>query len=278
MRTAAERLRNAGVDNPRHDVRLLMIEAFGDSRAVLTTAPQEVIPADIQSRFEAAVERRARREPLQHIIGWTGFFGLDLKTDARALIPRPDSECAVEVALALAPQGHSRIADLGTGSGCLLLALLSNLPVAEGTGVEADPSAAALARENIALLSLGGRASVFEGSWSAWPGWTTADLIISNPPYIPTGVIGSLEPEVRDHDPAAALDGGEDGLAAYREIIRLGQAYMKRGVPLVLEIGHDQRAAVQGLLSAAGFTGMGHRLDLGGNDRCVWAHAPGRAS
>ena len=279
MRAAAERLRDAGVDNPRHDVRLLMIEAFGDARAVLTTAPQEVIPADIRSRFEAAVERRARREPLQHIIGWTGFFGLELKTDARALIPRPDSECAVEVALALvSPHDHLRIADLGTGSGCLLLALLSNLPEAEGAGVEADAAAASLARENITLCGLSTRASVFEGSWSDWTGWTTADLIISNPPYIPTRVIGSLEPEVRDHDPAAALDGGEDGLEAYREIIRLGRTYMKRGVPLVLEIGHDQRSAVQALLADSGFTGMGHRLDLGGNDRCVWGHAPGRAS
>lgn len=277
MRTAAERLRNAGVDNPRHDVRLLMIEAFGDSRAILTTAPKEVIPAEIRSRFEAAVERRARREPLQHIIGWTGFFGLELKTDSRSLIPRPDSECAVEVALALvSPHEHLRIADLGTGSGCLLLALLSNLPEAEGTGIESDLAAASLARENIALCGLASRASVFEGTWSHWTGWTTADLIVSNPPYIPSGVIGSLEPEVKDHDPAAALDGGEDGLEAYREIIRLGSTYMKRGVPLVLEIGHDQRGAVQALLSTSGFTGIGHRLDLGGNDRCVWGHAPGR--
>jgi release factor glutamine methyltransferase len=279
MRTAAERLRNAGVDNPRYDVRLLMIEAFGDSRAVLTTAPQDLIPAEIRARFEAAVERRALREPLQHIIGWTGFFGLELKTDARALIPRPDSECAVEVALALvSPQDRLQVADLGTGSGCLLLAMLSNLPESQGTGVEADPKAASLARENIAHCGLASRASVFEGSWSDWPGWTTADLIISNPPYIPTQVIGSLEPEVRDHDPAAALDGGEDGLEAYREIIRLGRTYMKRGVPLVLEIGHDQRSAVLDLLSSSGFTETGHRLDLGGNDRCVWGHAPGRAN
>jgi release factor glutamine methyltransferase len=279
MRSAAERLRDAGVDNPRHDVRLLMIEAFGDPRAVLTTARQAVIPSEVQARFEAAIERRVRREPLQHIIGWTGFFGLELKTDARALIPRPDSECAVEVALALvSPHEHLRIADLGTGSGCLLLALLSTLPDAEGTGVEADPAAASLARENITLCGLASRASVFDGSWSDWTGWTTADLIISNPPYIPSRLIGSLEPEVKDHDPAAALDGGEDGLEAYREIIRLGSTYMKRGVPLVLEIGHDQRRAVQALLSSSGFTEVGHRLDLGGNDRCVWGHAPGRAS
>ncbi len=279
MRAAAQRLRDAGIDNPRYDVRLLMIEAFGDARAVLTTAPRAIIPSEIQARFEASVARRARREPLQHIIGWTGFFGLELKTDARALIPRPDSECVVEVALALvSSRERLQIADLGTGSGCLLLALLSNLPQAEGTGVEADPAAAALARENITACGLAARAGVFVGAWSDWTGWTRADLIISNPPYIASGVIASLEPEVKDYDPGAALDGGEDGLEAFREIIRLGGAYMKRGVPLVLEIGHDQRRAVQALLSAAGFTGLGHRPDLGGNDRCVWGYAPGRAS
>jgi release factor glutamine methyltransferase len=279
IRAAAERLRAAGIDNPRHDAQLLMIEAFGDTRAALITAALAVVPAEVRARFEASVVRREAREPLQHILGWTGFYGLELKTDARALIPRPDSECAVEVALALVPEkGRLGIADLGTGSGCLLAALLANLQDAEGTGVEADPAAASLARENFALCGLEARASVFEGRWSDWTGWKTADLIISNPPYIPTHVIESLEPEVKDFDPAAALDGGADGLAAYREIIRLGGTYLKRRVPLVLEIGHDQRAAVLALLGAAGFTEMGHRLDLGGNDRCVWGLAPGRAN
>lgn len=276
MRAAAERLRAAGIDDPHHDARLLMIDASGKTRAALMTAAKSAVPAEVQGRFAAAVDRRAAREPLQHILGWTGFYGLELKTDARALIPRPDSECAVEAALALVPGGGKlKIADLGTGSGCLLLALLTHLPEAEGTGVEADPAAASLARENIARCGLDARASVFEGSWADWTGWTTADLVISNPPYIPTQVIESLDPEVRDFDPAAALDGGTDGLAAYREIIRLGHTYLKRGVPLILEIGHDQRAAVLDLLRAAGFSELGHRVDLGGNDRCVWGRAPG---
>lgn len=279
IRAAAERLREAGIDNPRHDAQLLMIESFGDTRAALITAAQAVVPADVRARFEAAIARRAAREPLQHILGWTGFYGLELKTDSRALIPRPDSECAVEVSLALVPErGKLEVADLGTGSGCLLAALLANLPDATGTGVEADSAAASLARENFALCGLEARAAVFEGSWADWTGWTTADLIISNPPYIPTPVIESLEPEVKDHDPVAALDGGADGLVAYREIIRLGKTYMKRRVPLVLEIGHDQRAGVLDLLAAAGFSETGHRLDLGGNDRCVWGLAPGRSN
>jgi release factor glutamine methyltransferase len=277
MRDAAGRLRAAGIDNPGYDVQRLMVEASGDTRAALIAAGPTIVPADVKARFEAAVTRRAAREPLQHILGWTGFYGLSLRTDRRALIPRPDSECAVDVALSLLPeQGALRIADLGTGSGCLLLALLANLADADGTGVEADPGAAALARENIAACGFAARAPAFAGSWSDWTGWASADLVISNPPYIPSGVIASLQPEVRDFDPVAALDGGPDGLAAYRDIVRLARLGMKRGAPLVLEIGHDQRAAVQALLREAGFADPGHRADLGGNDRCVWGVAPGR--
>jgi len=278
IRSATTQFRDAGIPDARQNAMMLMLGAFGDTRAALISAAASPVPEGVQWAFESAVARRLTREPLQHILGWTGFYGLELKTDARALIPRPDSECVVEVALALAPeQGRVQIADLGTGTGCLLLALLANLPEAEGTGVEADSAAASLARENIALCGLEARARIFEGRWADWTGWTTADLIISNPPYIPTQVIGSLEPEVKAFDPAAALDGGADGLDAYREIIRLGAGQMKRAVPLVLEIGHDQRGAVQDLLREAGFAELGHRLDLGGNDRCVWGLAPGRA-
>ena len=279
MRAAASRLTSAGIDDPRYDVQLLMMEAFGGGRADLISASTSAVPPDVKIRFEMAIDRRAQREPLQHIIGWTGFYGLEFRCDRRALIPRPDSECAVEVALALVPaKGALQIADLGTGSGCLLLALLANLPDAVGTGVEADPAAASLARENAVCLGLQDRAEIFEGAWSIWQGWTSADLIISNPPYIPSGDIAALAPEVKAFDPLAALDGGADGLAAYREIVRIGAGQMKRGTPLVLEIGHDQRAGVQALLKGAGFSDLGHRLDLGGNDRCVWGHAPGRAN
>lgn len=278
IRSASVRFKEAGIESPRQNAMLLMLGAFGDTRAALISAGTSPVPKAVQDVFEAGVERRLRREPLQHITGSTGFYGIEILTDARALIPRPDSEILVEVALDALPAGKDAVvADLGTGSGCLLAAILMNRPAAIGVGVEASPAAAALARENIEALGLGGRATVFAGSWSDWTGWGQADLIVSNPPYISRADIDSLEPEVRAFDPLAALDGGPDGLDAYREIIRLAAAGLRAGVPLMLETGHDQRAAVLGLLEAAGFTNLAHRLDLGGNDRCVMGHAPGPA-
>ena len=131
-----------------------------------------------------------------------------------------------------------------------------------------------LARENITELSLSARATVLNQSWTDWNGWADCDLIISNPPYIESAVIPTLQPEVRDHDPMDALDGGVDGLDAYREIITLGAAHMKAGAHLVLEIGYDQKDMVSALLRAANFTGLTHRKDLGGNDRAIAARAP----
>ncbi len=276
IRDAAACFREAGISEPRQNAMLLMLGAFGDTRAALISAGASPVPKAVQDVFEAGVARRLAREPLQHITGSTGFYGLEILTDSRALIPRPDSELIVETALDLLPEGEAvRVADLGTGTGCLLAAILSKRPLARGVGVEASPDAASLARENFAALGLTARAEVFEGSWAAWSGWGEADLIVSNPPYIARAEIAALEPEVRAHDPAAALDGGPDGLDAYREIIRLAAAGMRPEAPLVLEIGHDQRAAVLGLLAAEGFADLAHSLDLGGNDRCVWGRAPG---
>ena len=203
------------------------------------------------------------------------FYGLEFTTDARALVPRSDSEVVVEAALSLLPDGPGRsIADLGAGSGCLLIAMLSERPDVKGVGVEADPDAATLATENIARHRLGRRASVEVTTWKDWQGWQDVDLIISNPPYICTDVISTLDPEVRIHDPAAALDGGRDGLDAYREIAGLARAFMRPGTPLVLEIGFNQDRAVREILSATGLVGVGGGKDLGGNDRVVWAIQP----
>ncbi|MFN4225280.1 MAG: peptide chain release factor N(5)-glutamine methyltransferase [Hyphomonas sp.] len=276
IREAAERFRAAGIDEARPNAMMLMLHVFGDTRAALIAAGNAPVPKALQEKFLAAVERRLKREPLQHILGTTHFYGLEFRSDPRALIPRIDSEVVAETALSLIHRERAEvIADLGTGTGCLLGAILWNRPLAVGTGVEADPAAASLARENFDVLGLSGRASVFEGRWSDWTGWRGADLIISNPPYIASAEIESLAPEVRDHDPLVALDGGADGLRAYREIVRLAGERMKAGAWLVMEIGHDQRAAVQSLLAAAGFAEMGHRADLGGNDRCVWGRAAG---
>lgn len=279
IRTAAARLREAGIADPKQNAMLLMLGAFGDTRAALISAGASPVPAAVQGEFEAGVGRRLAREPLQHIMGYTQFYGLEFRCDARALIPRHDSECVVEAVLSVIPDdAPCRVADLGTGTGCLLAAVLAHRPKATGTGVEASPEAASLARENFAELGLTDRTGLHIGSWTGWDGWGEMDLIVSNPPYIPTGDIDMLEPEVRVFDPPAALDGGEDGLVAYREIIALGARRMKPAAPLVMEIGHDQRVAVLGLLEAAGFADLGHSGDLGGNDRCVWGRAPGKGS
>lgn len=271
VRAAAARFEAAGIEDARANAVQLMLHVFGGTRAALISAGNAPAPEAVEEAFLAAAERRLAREPLQHITGTAPFYGLDFLSDARALIPRFDSETVVEQALALLPEdAPARIADLGTGTGCLLCALLVHRPLASGTGVEASPDAASLARENIAALGLQGRATVFDGRWTDWTGWGEAGLIMSNPPYIAHAEIDSLATEVRLHDPHAALDGGPDGLDAYREIIRLGGERMAPGAWLVFEIGHDQRAAVLALMQDAGFADLGHRADLGGNDRCVW--------
>lgn len=272
---ARSRFREAGISEANQNALMLMLHAFGDTRAALISAGNAPVPKAVEEVYLAAVERRLAREPLQHILGITSFYGLDIRTDARALIPRIDSECVVEAALDRMPKDTPlTVADLGTGSGCLLAALLSQRPLARGEGVEASPAAASLARENLQALRLADRGAVFTGSWAHWQGWEMADLIVSNPPYIASAEIGSLEPEVRAHDPMSALDGGADGLAAYREIAALAAARMKPGAWLVLEIGHDQKAALEGLMAQAGFEAIASGQDLGGNDRWVAARRP----
>ena len=275
MAEGAAALEEAGIVNARLESRWLLAHVTGHQSSELIIRGQDNVPEEAVGAFRNRVSRRAGREPIQHILGTTEFYGLEFLTDARALIPRPDSEIVVEATLGqLAPNEPARIADLGAGSGCLLAAILANRPLASGTGVEASAEAASLARENLLRLGLSARADVHEGRWSDWQGWSDVDLIISNPPYIPSGDLAGLMPEVRDHDPAAALDGGPDGLVAYREIVRIGAAAMKPGAWLVFEIGHDQAEAVIALLDAAGFQSVSLFRDLGGNDRAIIAKRP----
>ena len=270
IRAAARQLGEAGISNPRSEAVMLMIHVSGESHLALVTSGNSPAPKSVEDDFLAAVARRAARQPVQHIIGETHFYGLEILADARALIPRPDSECVVTAALDRLPKdGPLWLADLGTGTGCLLTALLTQRPDATGEGVEASPEAARLARANLEKHRLTDRAAIFIGSWEDWQGWGKADLIISNPPYIVSDVIGELEPEVRDHEPLMALDGGLDGLNCYREIIALAAAGMKPGAWLVLEIGYDQKDAVLRLMTLAGFESLASGQDLGGNDRWV---------
>lgn len=273
--TAAGRLRKSGLDSPQREARLLMSLASELTTSELILGGDRYPAASIADKFELMVSRRGAREPFQHIAGSASFFGLEIISDARALVPRADSEVVVETALRLLPDRPGvSVADLGTGSGCLLVAMLVNRPEARGVGVEADPLAASLARENVDRHGLGARGSVSVQSWGDWAGWGDVDLVISNPPYIRTEVLSTLEPEVQRHDPLAALDGGADGLDAYREIAVLARRYLKPGTPLVLEIGFDQKADVRNILSGAGMVNIDSCPDLSGNDRVVWAIQP----
>ncbi len=268
-------MRKAGIDTSRLEARWLLAHAAGCQSSDLIARGGGNVSDEINSAYSNSILRRAAREPLQHIIGSTEFFGLEFLSDGRALIPRPDSEILVEAALARIPDNAPVfIADLGTGSGCLLSAILANRPLATGEGVEASQDAAELAEENLSRLGLSDRASIHNGPWSDWQKWGAADLIISNPPYIVSAEMAGLMPEVRDHDPAAALDGVLDGHSGYREIVGLAAGRMKPGGWLVFEIGYDQRLSIGALLETAGFEAITCLKDLGGNDRAIAAQHP----
>lgn len=272
---AAGRLREAGLESAQREARLLMSLASELTTSELILRGARSPAPGVAENFDRMVTRRKAREPFQHIAGSASFFGLEFISDARALVPRPDSEVVVETAIRLVPdRPGALIGDLGTGSGCLLVAMLLNCTGVKGVGVESDPWAASLAQENIDRHGLDARASVCTQSWSYWEGWSQVDLVISNPPYIRTGVISTLEPEVQRHDPLVALDGGADGLDAYREIVVLARRHLKSGTPLVLEIGFDQKADVSEILSSAGMVNIGACPDMSGNDRVVWAIQP----
>ncbi|MEM7492890.1 MAG: peptide chain release factor N(5)-glutamine methyltransferase [Pseudomonadota bacterium] len=254
-KASKERLKAAGIDNYQQEFRWLSDHASSSDKSL-----------------DRLVERRCAGEPLQHILGTTPFHAISLKTDKRALIPRSDSETIVDLALELlAPERSYRIADLGAGTGALLLAVLNQRPSATGWAVERSEAACELLNENINALGMSERADVFHGSWADWSGWSEADFIISNPPYIEGAIIPTLSVEVKDYDPLEALSGGPDGLDAYREIIRMGAQLLKDGTWLVMEIGYDQRDRVSELLEDHSFTDLIHRKDLGNRDRAIAA-------
>lgn len=273
----AQTLSNADIEAPRREARLLVALAAELETAALIARENDLVEdAGILARLEAFTKRRADHEPFAHIAGRRSFYGLDFICDARALVPRADSESVVDTALELLPRGRNvSIADLGTGSGCLLCAILHMRGGVVGTGVERDPAAASLALENVKRLGLEARASIETSDWADWRGWGAVDLIISNPPYIARAQIAGLDRDVRHYDPLQALDGGEDGLGAYRSLLEQAQRHMAPGSWLVLEIGFDQKHAVTGLMDRHGFKQIGTARDLGSNDRVVYGCARG---
>jgi release factor glutamine methyltransferase len=264
----------AGVGSPVLDARMLLEEAAGVSRLEIVTDPYRPVGAEVRARLEALTARRVAREPLSHILGRKDFWTLSLAVSSAVLTPRPETETLVEAALAaLPPDRAARVLDLGVGSGAILLAVLSERPLAQGVGVDKSVAALAVAQANAQRLGLADRAELREGDWDAGLEGPF-DLILSNPPYIASDVIPGLMPEVSRHEPLLALDGGADGLDAYR---RLGPALRRLLAPggrFALEIGQGQEAQVIVLLRGGGLLPEAVRPDLAGIGRVVVGAAP----
>ncbi|MGZ8325581.1 MAG: peptide chain release factor N(5)-glutamine methyltransferase [Rhodoplanes sp.] len=274
-RALAQAFRAAGLDSPALDARLLIGHALGLDHAELAAAAERALAPEEIASIDRLAARRLAREPVARIIGMKEFWGLPLAVTPAVLVPRPESETVVEAALAAlgsraARMRALRIADLGTGSGALLLALLTELPLAYGVGTDRDPRALATARDNAERLGLGGRAGFVVGDYgTALAGGF--DLVIANPPYVRTGDIESLAPEVRDFDPLCALDGGRDGLAAYRAIAADARRLLARSAPLLVEVGAGQAGEVADLLQCAALRVESVARDIGGTARAVTA-------
>jgi release factor glutamine methyltransferase len=223
--------------------------------------------------LRALTARRVAREPMAYILGEREFWGLPFKVTPAVLVPRPDSETVIEAVLALRPdRGRAwRMLDLGVGSGCLLLTLLREYPAATGVGLDASAEALAVAQENARALGVTDRASLVLGDWRA-PGWRETvgppfDLVVANPPYIESGAIDGLMPEVARFEPRLALDGGADGLAAYRAIAEAGPKLIASGGYLVVEAGEAQVPEISSIFAATGFRPAGRWRDLSGIER-----------
>lgn len=266
MTTVRSLLRDAAVriggDTPRLDAEVLLAHHLGCTRGDLLL--NQTSDVDEQG-FEILLSRRVAGEPVAHITGLREFWSLTLKVTSDTLIPRPDTETLVEVALKLCRQPPARILDLGTGTGALLLASLSEWPQATGLGVDASAAALAVAQENARLTGIDERAAFRHGNWGEGIG-DRFDLILSNPPYIAD--TEELSCEVRTHEPASALFAGADGLDDYRRIIPQLPDLLTPGGLAVLEIGYLQASAVQAIAADNGFSTTLH-LDLAGRDRCV---------
>ena len=266
-------LSQAGIDSAALDARLLVAHAISVPVERVIAWPEHTLPSDAAERLRRLLARRVAREPMSQILGHREFWSLDFKVTSDVLTPRPDSETVIEAVLEHVGDRRRplRIVDLGVGSGCLLLALLSELPAARGLGVDQSVAALAIARQNAECLGLGERVRWHEGDWLDGID-ERFDIIVSNPPYIPTAALAALDPELR-YEPHAALDGGRDGLDAYRNIARhLRQKLMPGGI-VALEIGHDQGNAVTAILTAAGLDAWRRRADLSGRERCILARA-----
>jgi release factor glutamine methyltransferase len=270
---AKRRLAQRRIDDPALEARMIVEHFSGTERRDAIVSPDRVVPADQVALIEAALSRRLAGEPIHRIFGWRDFYGLRLKLSPETLEPRPDTETLVDAVLPLlgeivARDGHCRVLDLGTGTGAIALAIAAELPAATVTATDISAGALAAAMENAAEHGLSERVTFVASDWfSAIHGKFHA--IVSNPPYIPTRAIAGLQAEVRLHDPHQALDGGADGLEAYRVIAEGAAEHLEHGGVVVLEIGDGQRQNVNRIFAEAGYEMATAHRDLARSQRAL---------
>jgi release factor glutamine methyltransferase len=260
----------ASSETARRDAELLLMHVTGLSRAEMMTHPERELTERQQEHYQAALARRARQEPVQHIVGTQEFYGRDFIVNRLVLIPRPETEHLVEAARAIQPL-PCRVLDVGTGSGILAITLALEMADAAVTATDISSAALAVAQQNARVLDAD-RVRFVESDLLKEIAGERFDCIVSNPPYVAMGEV--LEPQVREYEPAMALYGGEDGLAVYRRLIPAAFEHLQAGAHLLLEIGHGQRDAVRELLAGGGFEEIGFVDDLQGTPRVARARKP----
>ena len=260
-------LKRIDIETPQLDARLLLQQATRFSREDLILDPRRGVEAAVVEKFRQFIARRLAHEPVSRILGYREFYGRPFKVTSAVLDPRPDTETLIDLALPLMT-GNCRILDLGTGSGAIIVTLLAERPAASGVAVDLSSAALSVARANAEALGVASRLTFLEGNWFQ-PVTGHFDLIIANPPYIPTGGIPDLEPDVRDYDPHLALAGGLDGLDPYRLIAAEAGAHLAPNGHIVVELGAGQAADVEVIFAQTGFQLHGKGVDLGGHVRCL---------
>ena len=258
-------LTDAGVPDAPRDARRLLAHAVGVEAGRLTLILPEPVTQEAEARFASLLQRRAGREPVSHLLGYREFYGRRFKVTRNVLDPRPETEILIEVAL---QDAFASVIDLGTGSGCILLTLLAEMPEARGVGTDLSEDACRVAEDNMHALDLGERAAILRTSWADGIEGQV-DLVVSNPPYIGLDEMDGLSPEVHDHEPHMALTDGGDGLSAYQEISKQAANLLRVGGRLIVEIGPTQAVAVAQMFADNGFEKVRVIQDLDGRDRVV---------